>query len=224
MKVYGFIPARAGSKSIPLKNIKSINGKPLLQWSIDTANASQLIDEVVVATDSNFITHAVTGETTFERSKESATDEASSEIVLMEFAASIGLNDLVVFIQATSPLTTPFELDQGIDMVLNQDYDTALSVVRQKRFIWSLEGSPDYDLNARPRRQDWAGFFVETGAFYVSTAKDILEHKCRLSGKIGMVECDPKTYLEIDEPEDWGIIEQLLKQQHEQSYHNSTST
>lgn len=215
MKIYAFIPARAGSKSIPLKNIKPICGKPLLQWSIDAANACELIDEVVVSTDSGNISSAVSGAKIISRSKESATDEASSEIPLLEFASKVSTEDLIVFIQATSPLTTSEELSRGIRSVLSDSCDTCLSVVRQKRFIWDAEGKPDYNLGARPRRQEWSGFHVETGAFYISPAGRIMDSKCRISGRVEKVECDPKTYYEIDEPDDWVIIETFLKQKHE---------
>jgi len=60
-KIIAFIPVRGGSKSIPLKNIKKFNGKPLLYWVLSAANQSSLIDEVVVSTDSNEIKNVVAG-------------------------------------------------------------------------------------------------------------------------------------------------------------------
>jgi len=171
-----------------------------------------LVNSVIVATDLDDIFQKCKGAEMFSRSKESSTDEASSEIVLIEFAKTIQPEDVIVFIQATSPLVDVEELDTGIKQVLNEGYDSSLSVVRQKRFIWNEDGTPTYNIHKRPRRQEWDGFLVENGAFYISRAKGVIENSCRLYGKVGMVECSPETYLEIDEPEDWFMIETLIQQ------------
>jgi mannose-6-phosphate isomerase-like protein (cupin superfamily) len=120
---------------------------------------------------------------------------------------------LIVFIQATSPLLKTEEINKGIEMVLTKKFDSAVSVVRQKRFLWSENGIPSYDLLNRPRRQDWDGHFVENGAFYISRVKDILNSGCRVSGRIGLVECSEKSYYEIDEPNDWEIVESIANSQ-----------
>lgn len=206
-----FIPARGGSKSIPLKNIKDLAGQPLIQWVIDAANASELIDRTVVSTDSEIIKNNVRYVEIFNRSPETATDTASSELPLIEFCEQQDVNDLIIFLQATSPLITTDRIDEGIKKVISGEYDSAISVVRQKRFIWNEDGTPTYNLNKRPRRQEWNGYLVENGAFYISKVKDILRSKCRLSGKIATIECPEETYLEIDEVSDWIMVGELLK-------------
>ena len=211
MKIYAFIPARAGSKGIPLKNIKTLCGKPLVQWSIDTANASKYVDKVFVGTESEIIANRCKDANIFWRSEESSTDTSSSEEVLIEFASSINPEDLVIFIQATSPLIMTCEIDEGISKILKRECDSTLSVVREKRFYWSEDGIPDYNLKTRPRRQNHKGNLVENGGFYISKAKDIIKSECRVSGNIGMIECSPITYYEIDEPDDWLIVESIMK-------------
>ncbi|MFW6242823.1 MAG: cytidylyltransferase domain-containing protein [bacterium] len=213
--IIGFIPIRVGSKSISLKNIKMINGKPLVQWVIDATNKSKCIEKTVVSTDSKLISNKIRDCEIFWRSPETATDIASSELPLIEFCNTCNLDDLVVFLQATSPLITSNEIDFGIKKILNNECDSVVSVVKQKRFIWNIDGVPKYDLNNRPRRQDWNGYLVENGGFYISMVKDILESKCRVSGKIGLVECSEETYYEIDEPIDWIIVENLLKNKYD---------
>lgn len=208
--IISFIPLRYGSKSIPLKNIKDIAGKPLAQWVIDSSNNSKYIDKTFISIDSDIISNRLKGVDIFWRSKETSTDEASSELALLEFCEKQDPNDIIVFIQATSPLLKTEEIDKGIEMILSGDNDSVLSVVRQKRFIWNNNSTPTYDLNNRPRRQEWSGYLVENGAFYISRVSDILKSKCRISGKIGMVECSEESYYEIDEPSDWKIVENLL--------------
>lgn len=208
--IYAFIPLRSGSKSIPLKNVKEIAGKPLAQWVIDAANSVEAINSVFISTDSDLIASRLNSANFFKRGPKTATDDAPSELALIEFAKTLNNDDIIVFIQATSPLLTSDEISRGLSMILSKEYDSIVSVVRQKRFIWSTDGTPLYDLSNRPRRQDWDGILVENGAFYISRVRDILASRCRLSGKIGIVECSEESYYEIDEPSDWAIVENLL--------------
>jgi CMP-N-acetylneuraminic acid synthetase len=212
--IKSFIPLRSGSKSIPLKNIKLLAGKPLAQWAIDASNNSKHIQKTIISTDSMQILSSLKNCDLFLRSKETATDTATSESALIEFCKKQEPHDIIVFIQATSPLITSKEIDEGIEKVLNKDCDSIVSVVRQKRFIWNEDGTPQYDLSKRPRRQEWNGFLVENGAFYISYVKDILESQCRVSGKIALIECPEETYYEIDEPSDWLVIESILNAKH----------
>jgi YrbI family 3-deoxy-D-manno-octulosonate 8-phosphate phosphatase len=215
-KTVAFIPVRGGSKSIPLKNIKEIAGKPLVQWVIEAAVEVKLIEAVYVATDSDAIKRCVEQLSIdkvhiISRSPESATDTASSESVLMEFCENYEFND-VVFIQATSPLLKTQDLDEALVAYKNRNCDTMLSVVRQKRFIWDdkLKIPLNYDLLKRPRRQEFNGYLVENGAFYISSREAVLENECRISGKIELFEMSEDSYIELDEPFDWKIVEQLL--------------
>lgn len=219
MKVVGFIPLRGGSKSIPRKNIKLIGGYPLCYWVIKAAVRCSIIDKIFIATNDSEITKVI-NDFGFEkvqvigRSEDSETDVASSEKVLIEFCQTY-LFDSVFFIQATSPLLSHKNLSQASEALKQGKYDSMLSVVRQKRFIWQqnqqgVAAPVNYQLSNRPRRQDMAGFFIENGAFYLSTRLSILESRCRLSGKIGIYEMPEESYHEIDEIHDWIIAEQLL--------------
>jgi len=214
-----FIPVRAGSKSIPLKNIKEMAGRPLVHWTIKAADECAPIDRIVVSTDSPVIEEAVgafgSAKVHFHRrSTESATDTASTEQVMLEYARDNADFDVMVLIQATSPLLTADDLERGIRLYETGRYGAVLSVVRQKRFVWQVEGDAvvpvNYDFSDRPRRQDFDGFLVENGAFYITSREALLESGCRLSGRVGAVEMDEASYYEIDEPSDWSIVEGLL--------------
>lgn len=214
-----FIPVRGGSKSIPLKNIKEIAGKPLVYWTVKAASECQYIDKVYVATDSDTIGQIVEGfhlpkVEVIGRSKESATDTASTESVMLEFAERYEFEDIVL-IQATSPLLTATDLKQAFENYQSEGVDSVLSVVRQKRFVWAKDESGcaypvNYDYNHRPRRQEFDGYMVENGAFYITSKKLLMTTKCRISGNIFPFEMDEITYFEIDEPSDWVIIEHQL--------------
>jgi|Wag4MinimDraft_16_1082657.scaffolds.fasta_scaffold00345_3 N-acylneuraminate cytidylyltransferase len=217
-----FIPVRGGSKSIPLKNIKKINGRPLIYWVLDATVECEEIDKVVVSTDSNKISEVVNDYNSekikiIDRSKEVSTDTASTESVMLEFANNYNFKDIIL-VQATSPLLDAKDLSKGLKKYRKKDTDSILSVVRQKRFIWEDQGSEakpvNYNYNERPRRQEFDGFLVENGSFYITSKKRLVKYKSRISGNIKMVEMDEETYFEIDEPTDWVIVEKLLKQKY----------
>ena len=222
-----FIPVRGGSKSIPLKNIRPLCGKPLVYWTVKAACGCKAIDKVYVATDSEEIRKTVeTFKTGPEkelfakaevigRSAESASDTASTESAMLEFAEKTDF-DSIVLIQATSPLLTAEDLDKGFEAFRSEGTDSVLSVVRQKRFGWKADENgfakpANYDPANRPRRQDFEGYLVENGAFYITSKKLLQKTKVRISGNIRAVEMPEETYFEIDEPGDWIIIEEFMR-------------
>ena len=219
-----FIPVRGGSKSIPLKNIKPINGKPLVYWTVKAAVDCPEIDRVYVATDSAVIREtveqfALEKVEVIGRSAESASDTASTESAMLEFAQQYTF-DNIVLVQATSPLLTAEDLHGGFELYNKPETDSVLSVVPQKRFNWVTDekgiATPlNYDYLHRPRRQEFDGYQTENGAFYITSRERLLETKCRISGKIRAYEMDEATFFEIDEPSDWLIIEQLMKKRKE---------
>lgn len=224
-----FIPVRGGSKSIPLKNIKEICGQPLVYWVIDAAIDCKFIDKVYVSTDSDYIKQKiieykksklefnknVNKVECISRSKYTATDEASTESAMLEFSQKY-MYDNIVLIQATSPLLSTNDLNNAMEKYINNKYDSLLSVVEQKRFIWEVENNElvkpvNYNPNNRPRRQEFKGFLVENGAFYITKRELLLNNKTRISGNIGYYVMPEETYFELDEPKDWVIVENLLR-------------
>jgi N-acylneuraminate cytidylyltransferase len=217
--VIAFIPVRGGSKSIPLKNIKPLAGKPLVCWNIEALEACNEVDEIVVATDSNEIWETVSSRNykkvkLYRRSAENACDTASTESVMLEYIeyAKLAEGTIFMLVQATSPMTKTCHFKEALKQYAEGKYDSMLTCVRNYRFFWSEEGeSINYDYRNRPRRQDFKGLLMENGAFYINTVGNILRDKNRLSGKIGIYEMPAYTATEIDEPEDWMILEQLMK-------------
>ena len=222
-----FIPVRGGSKSIPLKNIKPISGKPLVYWTVKAACGCKYIDIVYVATDNSTIGVTVEGFKTGEeaelfskvevigRSAESASDTASTESAMLEFAINYNF-DNIALVQATSPLLQAEDLNRGFEAYQTEGTDSVLSVVRQKRFHWCNDNDgyahpTNYDVFNRPRRQEFKGYLVENGAFYITSKTALIKYKNRVSGNIKVVEMNEDTFFEIDEPNDWVIIESLMK-------------
>ena len=219
MSITAFIPVRGGSKSIPLKNIQSFCGKPLVYWNIAALQDCKNVDEIIVAADSEAIKKTVQNfcfdkVKIYNRSAENATDTASTESVMLEYINQAKLNPDAIFmlVQATSPLTQTSHFEEALDMYLQGKYDSILTCVRNYRFFWNEDGSSkNYDFNNRPRRQDFKGEWMENGAFYINTVGNILKTQNRLSGKIGIYEMPEYTAFELDEPDDWFVMEHLMR-------------
>lgn len=217
--IIALIPLRGGSKSIPLKNIKEIAGRPLVYWVLDAVCGCDSIDTVYVSTDSDLIRDVIKnyGSKRIEvvgRSIDAATDYASTESVMLEFARDKKFSDIVLA-QATSPLLESIHLKEGVQKYLECSVDSLLSVVRQKRFIWKETSKGiikpfNYDPLKRPRRQDWEGFLVENGSFYITSRKNLQKYLSRVSGKIAYYEMPAQTYVELDDLSDWTMTEALL--------------
>lgn len=218
LKKIGFIPLRKGSKGIKNKNRKKLLGKPLFTWVLAEAIFSDL-DEVYVFTDDKKIIDFVNSQypwtnkvKTILRNDKNANDTASTESAMLEFSKKINHNyDIICLLQATSPLTTKNDINTILNKIENKGFDSALTVVKTNRFLWSSNGTPqNYDVFKRPRRQDFKGVLIENGAVYASVKEAFLKSKNRLSGTIGLSEMPEDTLLEIDNASDWVAVEQLL--------------
>lgn len=218
-RIIAFIPVRGGSKSIPLKNIKPFCGKPLVCWNIEALERCPEVDEIIVATDSDDIWRTVGTQhynktKLYRRSAENACDTASTESVMLEYIkyAQLPKDDIFMLVQATSPLTQTEHFTEALQMYANGEYDSILTCVRNYRFFWNEDGtSMNYDYRNRPRRQNFNGMLMENGAFYINTVENILKSGNRLSGRIGIYEMPEYTAAEIDEPDDWIVLESLMQ-------------
>lgn len=220
MRTIAFIPVRGGSKSIPLKNIQLFCGKPLVCWLIEAFEHCKMVDEVVIATDSDMIAEKVNNgdyskTSIYKRSSANATDTSSTESVMLEYLEAnptIDANSIFILGQATTPFTQSSQIEAALRQFTDGNYDSLLTCSVLKKFFWSKSGEAvNYDFTKRPRRQDFDGILSENGAFYISHVKDILLSKCRLSGKIGVFELPEYFLTEIDEPDDWFYAETLMK-------------
>lgn len=217
MKKTAIIPLRKNSKGIPGKNKKKMLGRPLFSWVLTAAVFSEL-DDVYIFTDDQEIIDFVNREYHWTpkvkvllRNDHNASDTASTESAMIEFAESIGNFDILCLLQATSPLTTSQDINATLDEVLKNQKTSALTVVNTHRFTWNADGTPqNYDVFKRPRRQDFEGLLIENGAVYVTTKEAFKTSHNRVSGSIGLVKMPEESLVEIDSLTDWEIVENLL--------------
>ena len=210
MKVVSVIPARGGSKGIPLKNIVELGGKPLISYTIESSKQSN-VDETWVSTDSSEIASVVSeyGVRVIERPEDISTDTSQSEEALLH-AARDSEFDVLVFIQPTSPLIKSEDINKGLEMM--DEYDSVFSVTKEHWIPrWTMDVKPfEWEINNRPMRQDKPETYIENGAFYITKRKNLLESKLRYSGKMGVVEMPLSRSFQIDTIEDLELMEKLL--------------
>ncbi|MFA5920956.1 MAG: acylneuraminate cytidylyltransferase [Methylococcaceae bacterium] len=213
------IPARGGSKGIPGKNIMDFCGKPLLAWSILQARQAKAVNAVYVTSDDNAILRVAEefGATPIRRPDELSTDTATSEATLLhaidyiekETATNI---DVVLFLQATSPLRESADIDGAVQKMIDENADSLFSSARlEDFFIWqeTEEGlkSLNFDFARRLRRQDVKPQYVENGSIYLFKPHVLRTTNNRLGGCIATYEMDFWKTWEIDSREDKALCE-----------------
>lgn len=216
------IPARGGSKGIPRKNIRLLNHKPLIVHSIEQASQSGVVDRILVSTDDAEISRIAwqAGAEVVPRPAEISGDKTSSEAALLHALDAVHRSEgedpeLVVFLQATSPLRRPEDVRDAVRTLQEQGGDSLFSACSLQGFLWRVEqGRPrsfNYDYHCRPMRQDAADDVVENGSIYVFKPWVLRQYGNRLGGKICVYRMRGRHYFQIDEPGDFQILEALMR-------------
>lgn len=217
------IPARSGSKGISHKNIKILNDKPLLAWSIEAALQCSRIDKVIVSTDSQEIAD-IAGKhgawVPFLRPVELSGDTSSTELAMvhaLDFLDTQGhkVRNLVL-LQPTSPFRYQGRIEEAINLFESTGADSLLSVCEVHEFHW--KNQPEilamYDYKNRPMRQEILPedkLYRENGSIYISNCRMLRNNNNRLGGRIVLFEMSKEESHDIDSPTDFIIVEALMK-------------
>lgn len=217
------IPARGGSKAIPDKNLRLLDGIPLVAHAIVAARQSRLVDRIVVSTDDERIA-AVSrayGAGVVWRPEFLSGDEAPSEAALLHALAHLEQAEgyrpaLLTFLQCTSPLTRPEDIDGTVELLLRRGADCAFTATPFYGFVWEADSSgymsgSNHTPRFRPRRQNRQPQYLETGAVYVMRARRFREVGHRFFGRTVAFAVPRERALEIDEPGDLLVAGAILE-------------
>lgn len=218
MRIVGIIPARGGSKGIPRKNMRLMNGRPLISYAIENALASKFIDDVVVSSDSDEIlsfARQIEGVSALDRGTDLAQDAVTLDPVIYDAVVrreeEAGVRyDVVVTLQPTSPLLTVETLDAALAEFERSSSDSMISVVNAPHLAWKREKGktvPDYE--ERLNRQQLPPRYLETGAFLISRRNCVTEGS-RLGSSVTVFEVPDIEATDIDTRQDWVVCESLL--------------
>jgi YrbI family 3-deoxy-D-manno-octulosonate 8-phosphate phosphatase len=206
--IVAIIPARGGSKGIPRKNIRLLEGIPLIAHTIEQALAAKSVSSVVVSTDDAEIANisGQYGAKIVMRPAYLAADDSTSEEALLHAIDSLeksGLAiDMVVFLQCTAPIRSADDIENAINLFQKSGADSLLSGVPSHLFLWQIknrEATPaNHNYLERKRRQDMFNQYVENGSIYIFTPQMLRKTGNRLGGKIVLYEMDEQSALDID--------------------------
>ncbi|MFZ4525057.1 MAG: cytidylyltransferase domain-containing protein [Chlorobium sp.] len=222
MSTVAIIPARGGSMGLKKKNIYPVAGKPLIAWTIQQALASKSIDKVFVSTDSPIISGVSLeyGAEVIERPATLSGNKASSESAIFHALEVIEVEyempvSTVVFLQATSPLRKPGDIDAAVEIFRSEEADSLISVTKADDLtLWeSREGkwsSVNFDYRNRGMRQDRPTQFIENGSIYIFTPETLATFDNRIGEKLSVYEMEFWQTWEIDTVEEIDLIEYYL--------------
>jgi len=226
MRNFAFIFARGGSKGLPGKNIKPLAGKPLLQYSIDVALLSDLIEQVFVSTDDPDIAQFAVkgGAILIERPAELATDQSPEWLSwrhAVEWATEhYGSFDGFVSLPATSPLRSQEDVEAAIVKRQSENADICIAVTPASRSPYfnmvkyneagfvELVNQPEGEVS---RRQDAPKVFDITTVVYATTPQFVLENYGLFSGKVASIEVPKARAVDIDDIYDFRLAEAIIK-------------
>ncbi len=226
--VVAIIPARGGSKGIPRKNIIQINGRPLIEWTIEFALMNPYIDRCIVSTDSQEISEVAAragAEIPYLRSAALSTDTAQTSDVLLDVIQRCALNsdDIIVLLEPTSPYRTSEDFNSILALLKNRYSRKAVSVSIAKSEAYSFQlirsSSQDGALSqisdlAMPndlRRQDVKPTCYLDGTFYLSYVQDFIAQPGFLDSTTGSIVSNALSRFEIDDPTDLVLYDMILK-------------
>jgi len=234
-KMLGLIPARGGSKGVPRKNIRLLEGRPLIEYTVCAAQKSKFIDRLICSTDDAEISEIVKGlgcEVPFMRPAELANDSAKAIDVIQHailFMENMDhcVYDPIIYLEPPAPFRRTEDIDQCIELYLREKVDSAVAVYEASHahpaYMKKIENNRLRPFCAEEpegvRRQDFdPKAYIRNGAVYVFQRKNIL------SGVLYGEQVAPyimplERSLCIDNILDWYMAEAMLS--HEKAIRNS---
>jgi CMP-N-acetylneuraminic acid synthetase len=221
-KIIAMIPARLGSQRVPKKNLRLLNGKPLISYIIETAIRSGVFDEVYVNTEADIIGEVSLkyGAKYYKRPEEFATNTAGNDGFAFDFIKNVP-GDILIQILPTSPLLTENEISGFVSEMVNKEFDTLVSVVNHK-IACVFSGTPINFKLLEPHISSQLMVPVQSyatvlmGWTYDSFTSNMERFGFAYHGadsKIGYYELKGLSEIDIDEEKDFQLAENALQYQ-----------
>lgn len=232
-KTLALVPARAGSKRLPGKNLRPLLGKPLIQWTLEAALQVEGIDDVVISTDSEAIADIARqcgAQVPFMRPDALAGDTATTQDVIEHAIGVLAEQgrryDRIVLLQPTSPLRTAAHIEQALSLFDKKGASSVISVSPAEHPPqWINRIGPDGEMDAfldavhkHRRSQDFADYYQLNGAIYIADVKKLLHHRGFFMPQGTYAYVMPADAgVDIDTDIDWYVAEALMRRRYEQA-------
>ena len=211
MKIVAFVPIRLNSKRVVGKNLKMLGNKPLLCYILDTLVNVKRIDEVYVYCSSEeIIQYLPQGVKFLKRPEFLDRDETLGKEIYEEFTKTIDA-DVYVLAHTTSPFMKVTTVENALNKILDEGYDSAFSAEKIQTFAWFNGKTLNYDLKEIPRTQTIEPVYVETSAFFMFKREIWKVHKQRIGFNPYFAIVDKIEGVDIDWPEDFEFAEKILE-------------
>lgn len=222
-KIYAIIPARGGSKGLIGKNIKPLNGKPLICYTIVESLKSKLLCRVFVSTDSPSIAKISKncGAEIIDRPEEFARDESPTIDTIFHAIGAIkdvSDEDIIILLQPTSPLRNATDIDVALEIFMKTDCDSVISMCKVEHSpYWCFKYDGD---KLKPlfenkylmmRRQELPDVYRPNGAIYISTVKNLFKNNGFDCDKMVPYIMSPERSIDIDEEIDFKFAELVIQ-------------
>lgn len=228
MKILALIPARGGSKGVPGKNIKLLNGKSLLAYTAEVALKSTYFNEVIISTEDEKIIEVAKNlgiKVPFVRPMELAQDDTPTIDVIihtLQWYENQNISfDAVCLLQVTTPFRTVEFLNKAIEKFIEKDSDSLVSVQKVPHEYnphWTFEVNSIGNLKIATgeseiikRRQELPVAYHRDGSIYITKTKVLLQNKSLYGKTTTFLESDSESHVNIDTIEDWVKAEAIIK-------------
>jgi len=228
MKVLGLIPARGGSKGIPDKNRKELGGKPLLQYTVEAALDSKLLDRVIFSSEDKSLidlARSLRVEVPFVRPTHLSEDTSGSIEVVQHAINALAQNgdnyDAVCLLQVTTPFRTAADIDTAIEKFIAEGNDSLISVQKvpheyNPHWVFTISEKGNLQIvtgesEIIKRRQELPDAFIRDGAIYITLSSVLLKENSFFGNSISHLELDLNKHVNIDTESDWLRAEKILR-------------
>lgn len=223
LSILAIIPARGGSKGVPMKNIRLFHGKPLLAWTIESAKKCQEIDRLLLSSDDEKIMEVARHygcDVPFARPHELASDHATSMDVALHVLVNLEKKyDVLLWLQPTSPLRTSDHIRAALEMVVHGNHTSCVSVCRTaKPPEWMFRLNTDHTLlPVVPRspesgnRQAIPPAYVLNGAIYACSIPWLLQGKSFTDSHTKALVMEEYYSIDIDTELDFQLGELIMR-------------
>lgn len=222
-KILAIIPARGGSKGIPRKNIVEVGGKPLIAWTIEAAKNSTYIDKLILSSDDDEIMKVAEEwgcEVPFKRPLELSQDDTPGIEPVLHAVREVEGFDYLVLLQPTSPLRSTEDIDQCIQMCIEGQAESCVSIVETDKspyWMYTLDQEDTLkklinDENQYYQRQKAPKVFALNGAIYVADINRVLQSRSLVDHRTLGYVMPKERSIDIDTKMDLLLAEALIKQ------------
>ncbi len=210
MEIIAFVPIRLNSKRVNNKNLKLLGDKPLLTYIFNELLKVDSISKIYAFCSSEtIIKYLPEGVHFLKREQSLDSDNTLGEDIYSSFIAKVKA-DLYILSHTTSPFIKATTIQNSINQILTNKYDSALSVEKFQTFAWYKNQPLNYSLNDIPRTQNISPVYIETSAFYMFKRETWLKDNRRIGEKPYFQIIDKIEGIDIDYPEDFEFAEKIL--------------